>query len=84
MLQSLHIKRTTENYHRLFLLPVLKVTLVQLNNCQDLLGKEGKSLPGSPPALSINEWKIQLLVETRIPKSRIHQGFGFFRIKRSF
>jgi hypothetical protein len=34
---------------------VLKVTLVQLNNYQGLLGKEGKSLPGSPPALSMNE-----------------------------
>jgi hypothetical protein len=34
---------------------VVKVTLVQLNNYQGLLGKEGKSLPGSPPALSMNE-----------------------------
>jgi hypothetical protein len=63
---------------------VLKVTLVQLNNYQGLLGKEGKSLPSFPPALSMNEWKIQLLVETRMPKSRIHQGFGFVGIKRSF
>jgi hypothetical protein len=41
-------------------LSLLKVTLVQLNNYQGLLGKEGKSLPGFPPALSMNEWKIQL------------------------
>jgi hypothetical protein len=49
--------------------------------------KEGKSLPGSPgalSALSINEWKIQLLVETRMGKSRIHEGFGFVGIKGSF
>jgi hypothetical protein len=63
---------------------VLKVTLVQLNYYQGLLGKEGKSLPGFPPALSINEWKIQRLVETRMPKSRIYQGFGFVGIRRSF
>jgi hypothetical protein len=69
---------------------VLKVTLVQLNNYQGLynyqglLAKEGKSLPGFPPALSMNELKIQGLVETRMPKSRIHQGFGFVGIKHSF
>ena len=63
---------------------MLKVTLVQLNNYQGLLRQERKSLRGFPPALSMNEWKIQLLVETRIPKSIIHQGFGFVGIKRSF
>ena len=63
---------------------VLNVTLVQLNYDQGLLPKEGKSLPGSPGALSINEWKIQLSVETRMAKSRIHEGFGFVGIKGSF
>jgi hypothetical protein len=29
----------------------------------------------------MNEWKIQVLVETRMGKSRIHEGFGFFGIK---
>jgi hypothetical protein len=32
----------------------------------------------------MNEWKIQLLVETRMGKSRIHEGFGFVAIKGSF
>ena len=63
---------------------VVKVTLVQLNNDRGLLRKERKSLPGFPPALSMNEWKIQLLLETRMPKSRTHQGFGLVGIKRSF
>jgi hypothetical protein len=63
---------------------VLNLTLVQLNYDQGLLPKEGKSLPGSPGALLMNEWKIQLLVETRMGKSRIHEGFGFVGIKGSF
>jgi hypothetical protein len=63
---------------------VLNLTLVQLNYDQGLLPKESKSFPGSPGALSMNEWKIQLLVETRMAKSRIHEGFGFVAIKGSF
>jgi hypothetical protein len=32
----------------------------------------------------MNEWKIQLLVETRMAKLRTHEGFGFVGIKGSF
>jgi hypothetical protein len=32
----------------------------------------------------MNEWKIQLSVETRMGKSRTHEGFGFVGIKGGF
>jgi hypothetical protein len=32
----------------------------------------------------MNEWKIQVLVETRMGKLRIYKGFGFVGIKGSF
>ena len=34
--------------------------------------------------LQLKTWKIQLLVDTRMAKSRIHEGFGFVAIKGSF